>query len=444
MKKLLLFLAVLTLAACHTDEPPIPEEPTSYGRTVMVYMAMQNSLGSNRYHKADSAEIANAMGYIPENDRMLLFIDDDRKPRIYELSRQLTQKDPKTGMPYGPKLLKTWDTDLSSACPATLTEVLRYMRSNYESESYALVMGSHATGWLPAGRGTTANSRRRKTFGIDVNPDGSMRNDQGVAGSVADQMEIDELALAIEQSGVHPEYVLFDACLMQNIEVDYALRRVTDYIIASPISISAEGAYYTDLVMQGLFTADPADVARSYVAYYKGEGSIPYTDGYGTVVSCVRTAAMDDFAALMRRLLFELAAKRSADGGEEQPDLVEAFRYADLSNALAYHAFCSNFYYRPHFYDLLSAVEALGADARQMDELRRALDGLVVYRGTTESFWVGPGYSTTRVMPKDDAEWCGVSMFVPQQTYTTNASRSIYGDLNECYRATGWYKAVFR
>lgn len=437
---ILLLPALVLLASCHKDDPSMPDAPNHYGRTVMMYMAMQNSLGSSKYHQADSAEIVQAMEYIPKNDRMLLFIDDAKKPRLYELSQELAQKDPRTGMPFGPKLIKEWSQDISSASAATVTEVLEYMRKNYDSDSYGLIMGSHATGWLPADFSTSSNnSNRRKTFGIDVGPDGVMANDKGVAGSVADQIEIDDLASAIMKSGVKLDFLLFDACLMQNIEVDYALRSVTDYIIASPISISAEGAYYTDLVRSGLFTADVADVARVYVSYYQGKGSIPCTDVYGTVISCVRTEALERFATLMRSMLHDVTMKM----GNGETDMVEVLKRADMSQAFYYQAYHKNFYYRPHNYDIISVMEALGVDAIQMRELRMALSELVPFRGATDSYWIGPGYYTMQTMPANPDDWCGVSMFVPQEIYSRNASVCNFGDLNEAFKQTQWYKTVF-
>lgn len=435
----LLFLpALVLLASCHKEEEE--EQPARhYGRTVMVYMAMQNSLGSSNYHKADSTEIANAMAFIPENDRLLLFIDDAERPRIYELSKDCAAIDPKTKLPYGPKLLKRWTEEVSSASKATLTEVLQFMRTNYESDSYGLVMGSHATGWLPTDMSTSSNnSNRRKTFGIDVGPDGSMRNDKGVAGSVPEQIEITDLASAIQASGVHLSYLLFDACLMQNIEVDYALRGVTDYVIASPISISAEGAYYTDLVHYGLFSGDVTDVARTYVDYYNDYGTIPYREGYGTVLSCVRTADLEQLASTIKDLLYELTS--ATDG----TSLVEILKTREMTNTFAYHYYCSNYYYRPHYYDLISTFISLKASDEQLNRLRYTLDNVVAYQGATKDFWLYGSFREIRqTMPESESEWCGVSMFVPQQIYTDNASRCTFGDLNEDFKATEWYKVVY-
>lgn len=437
----ILFLpALLLIAGCHKEkeEDKLPKQ--HYRRTVVVYMAMQNSLGAYGHHRIDSMEIVNGMEYIPENDRMLLFIDDASKPRIYELSQKLAHTDEKTGLPYGPKLLKKWREDRNSASAEMLKEVLRYARENYDSDEYGLVMGSHATGWLPKGNvseGASAKRGPRRTFGVDVGPEGSMRDDEGVGGSKADEIELGDLVTAIKDSGIHPEYILFDACLMQGVEVDYSMRDVTDYIIASPISISSEGAYYTDLMNKGLFTADPIDVARAYADYYLGQGSIPYKDVYGTVISCVRTSAMEDLAATVQQLLRELVP---ADDATQRLELLKAHR---MNGAFYYHPYSERYYWRPHHYDLVSAFQRLEASAEQMERLYTALDRVVVYKAATSSFWVGPSYITFKYMPTNENEWCGISMFVPQQTYTSNASICVFGDLNERYKATDWFKRVY-
>lgn len=437
---LLLLPALMLLASCDKEVKKNSNSTSHYDRTVLVYMAMQNSLGSSGYHKTDSTEIVNAMQYIPKNDRLLLFIDDARKPRIYELSHDLAQTNKATGLPYGPRLLKTWSSDLSSASGAMLTEVLRYARNNYAADEYGLVMGSHATGWLPQGGASEGNSAARaprRTFGIDVGPNGSMAGDKGAAGSIPDEIEIGDLASAITASGVHPMYVLFDACLMQNVEVAYVLRDAVDYIIASPISISAEGAYYTDLVRQGLFSSDPVDVARTYASYYLGQGSIPYADGYGTVISCIRTQGMEALASTIQQLLRELVP--AADASTR----LETLKQRDMSQAFYYHTYCKNFLWRPHYYDLVSAFRALGADSAQMERLYTALADAVKYKGANKSFWIGPGYYTMQTMPSDERDWCGVSVFVPQQEYSNNASRSVFGDLNEKYKRTKWFERVY-
>ena len=232
---------------------------------------------------------------------------------------------------------------------------------------------------------------------------------------------------------MHFDYILFDACLMQSVETAYALRKITDYIIASPISISAEGAYYTDLVRYGLYNASPDMVAITYLSYYKGQGSIPYyseNDGkyYGTVISSIRTDALPQLAATVRNILPSLT--NTTNGNATTWDMTEALNYHDYNYIN---------YYRPHFYDLYSAFEAMGADKAQLKALRGAIDQAVTFYGATGTFWIGPSYFDFQTMPEAE-EYCGVAAFIPQHLYTDNAANSAYGDLNTAFRHTEWYK----
>ena len=430
-------LPLTAFLACSDDDEPTPPPQEKLGRVVMVYMSMQNSLGSSQFHVNDSTEIVQAMASIPENDRLLLFIDDDLPPRMYELKHDLQT----------PKLVKRWDKDFSTASKEGLQQVLTLMRTQYSANEYALVVGSHATGWLPKPGETAVSSNAReqaegqtpsapwRTIGIDVGDNGNLRTDKGPNGTVPDQMEIADFANAVSASGVHLCYILFDACLMQNVETAYALRKITDYVIASPISISGEGAYYTDLVRYGLFNGSPDMVAITYMSYYKGQGSIPYyteneSKYYGCVMSSIRTEALPQLASTVRNIL----AQQTGTPGQQGTTW-------DMSEALNYHTYSSYNYYRPHFFDLYSAFEAMGTDKASLKELRNAIDQTVTYYGANKKFWIGPSYFDFQTMP-EAAEYCGVSAFIPLQIYTDNAVNSAYGDLNAAFRQTEWYEAA--
>ena len=108
-------------------------------------------------------------------------------------------------------------------------------------------MWSHADGWIPATNTEYARGRMRPfSFGIDTGT-ADMGND-----ARGTQMDIDDMAAAIAAAGVRLRYIFFDACLMQNVEVAYALRNVTDYVVAAPMSIPAAGADYTHQLQAGL------------------------------------------------------------------------------------------------------------------------------------------------------------------------------------------------
>lgn len=84
-----LLLAVLSLTVttgCHDSEPAPPQGPA--GRTVLIYMAAQNSLGQWGNQRRDSMEIAEGSRYIADNNRLLVFMDDATNPRIYTRARK--------------------------------------------------------------------------------------------------------------------------------------------------------------------------------------------------------------------------------------------------------------------------------------------------------------------------------------------------------------------
>ena len=67
-------------------------------------------------------------------------------------------------------------------------------------------------------------------------------------------MNIEDLVTILSADAVpHFDFVLFDACFMQSIEVAYALRNFTDYYIGSPTEIPGPGARY-DVLVPALFS----------------------------------------------------------------------------------------------------------------------------------------------------------------------------------------------
>lgn len=411
----LLLLFTLLLCSCHNDDPtPGPVEPGSVTarRTVLVYMSAQNSLINNV--AADSAEIMNGRQYLANNDRMLFFIDDGQKPRLYRVARQWSQ----------PQLMQQWSHDFCSTDPNTLQSVLQWVKTQFPAQEYGLVMWSHADGWLPATntdypiKEMTYAAARPFSFGIDTD-NNSVWTDDGT------QMNVADMAQAIAQSGIHCRYILFDACLMQNLEVAYALRHATDYVVASPMSINSAGAYYTHLLRSGLFAQSPDSIALTYYNDVVNYADSIY-DHMGIAISCIQTDQLEPLAALMKQAL--------------PHSLLANGQSADMAQVLSYQNYTYRFYWRPHNYDARQAINTLFAEPYRT-QLQQALDRAVVAHFGTPSIYVGPGYNTFFTIPTTTDNFRSVSMFVPQSIYTNNAERCRYGDLNLCFRQTEWYKA---
>ena len=421
----ILFL-LLGILSCHDDksETTLPNPPVETARrTVLIYCAAQNSLGvSGTYYKSawteDSLELAAGKHFISDDDRLLVFVDDAYHPRLYRFRADAT-----------PELVWQWGYDANSANPATFKDVLLRVKERFPAEEYGLSMWSHADGWIPSSNTNYSKARTLPTlsplsFGIDVGTNGNMHSDHTSNNKdLGAQMNITDMAVAIQESGLHFTYIFFDACLMQCIEVAYELRDVTDYIIASPISIAAAGAYYTHMLERGFFSANPTDIAKTYYEDVTSEELARVYDDFGIVISALKTKELDALAAAVRTALAD----------------IDFSAYPDLTDAHAYHVYSYNYYFRPHYYDMRSALRHLLTDA-QFAPVEAALTRATAFYAATHKYWVGPRDSDYHSLAL--SECCGVSMFFPQKAYADNASRCDFGNHNETYTQTAWAKAI--
>lgn len=396
------------LTSCHKDEATLPVR-----HTVLVYMVAQNSLGyrSNShlsYAQADSAEMVKGLPYIPEDGRILMYIDDNELPRLYELTHHTST----------PRLVRRWTSDVCSASPETFGEVLSYVKSAFPSDDYGLVMWSHADGWLPSTDTTYTRYASPLSFGIDSGP-GSHMSNKGA------QMNVGDMARTISETGMHFRFMFFDACLMQNLEVAYALRHATDYVIAAPIATPGAGSDYTNDIRYGFFSSDPSDIARTYLRDVQDPS---YDDpGFGLSISSIRTDRLQALADALKEAL-----PHSSLMGRQSPD---------FSNVLNYQAYLAQYYFRPHNYDARQALRTILPE-EYFQRVNEALNEAVAFHGATDRFWIGPGMWSMQSMPVETDDYRSVSLFVPQTVYTTNAPFSVHGDLNEAFRSTEWYRAA--
>lgn len=404
------------LCGCSNDSTAIDEsyEPDSVKarRTVLVYMVAQNSLVLNARH--DSAEIMAGRGYIPNNDRLLFFVDDEKTPRLYRVVKSKA----------APILVKQWQNDFCSTNPDHFREVLHMVKRQFPASEYALTLWSHADGWIPASNKDYASFEGKmspSSFGIDSGPEGHC-TDRGA------QMNINDMVSAMQEADWYSKFIFFDCCLMQNFEVLYALRHVADYIVGSPMQIPGEGAFYTNQIRNGLFADDPNAIARTYYDDVMNESlrSKYSYDETGICISCVRTDGLDALADTLRKVL-------------PQSELNNRTSVA-MNGVPYYQAYTQRYYYRPHNYDALPALKKMLLPA-DYEKVRAAIDNVVTCHYATRRFYIGPNYADFKTMPTDADSYRCVSMFVPQTIYTDNAEKCLYGDFNEAFRKTEWYKA---
>lgn len=435
MKNLYILLClglILSFTACSDDDDDssssvdTTEETPDYRRTVIVYMSAQNNLGLSDAHLLDSAEIAQGTLVMPSTeDNLVLYLDDELNPRIYRFYRT------STGSGYVQKAYQ-YDSDMDSSDPATLTDVLERVANLYDSESYCLVLWSHGWGWLSGsmvGEESSAASASLRGFGLDVGADGDMSTNETASGAMGDVMDDSEVAEAIANSGLHMDYIFFDACVMQTVETAYELRDVTDYIVGSPIMTSGYGAYYYDMMRDAFFEypTDDESICKLVDTYYydatENDTTKSYYDasGCGVVFSVIKTSELDNLASATRQVIDEV---------QSNPDATQ------LDNLMSgYISFYMEGY--PDFYDTSVAMHELLSE-ETYEDWRAAVDDCVIYQKATDTYYIGTYRERDYYAATDFDYYCGMSMFFPQDKY------DLYGyTYNDDILTTSWWQNVW-
>ena len=380
---LTLVLCIVLFCSCTKDEPP---RPAPADRTLLVYMAADNNLSGDA--EANISDIAAGLRAAPENTRTIVYLDTPQgNPRLLEVTVD------------GAKQVYAWPSQHNSASPEVMRGVIERVCRDYPAERYGLVLWSHGMAWVPStATGYFTRSRSRvgeewpatKYFGEDDTP--------GPAG----YLETEDLAAALPDGRF--DYILFDACFMASVEVEYALRAKADYIVAAPTEVISDGFPYAGIVGE-LLAAEPdlKAVCRTYYDYYAQHSDVRY---HSATVSLVKTSELGALCDLKARLWSSALARDPA-----------VFAEFDLSGIQRLDR-----YRRPFLFDLGSIVkrlETMGAiNSTEGGQWRRQFARTVLYEAHTPVFFdlaIG--------------ECSGLSGYVPVAAYS---------DLNVYYRTLAW------
>ena len=394
--RLLAAILLLPLSACHPWDHPVSEDDDNrLTRTVLIYMVAENSLSNGSFQEQDFEEIVHSVGEIPDKCQLLIYMDDTEFPRLYVVDKS---------QPTGMRELLHWKTDFDSCDPGTLKEIMNAVVTLYPSKGYGLVFWSHGNAWMPAQRAENP----RRTIGID-----NGRNRQDNSGS---KMEISQLREALSPFP-KLDYLMFDACFMQTIEVAWELRNVAHYIIASPAEIPNPGAPYHHIIPP-MFTkqADVEGIIDEYFRFY-ADSAVYIREGYsythGAVLSVVDCTQLEALQTSTEKMI-----KRYGSADEDRR-LTGVLRYFPLSSQVI-----------PEFYDMKGYMRHLITSPTDWSEWFAAFDAAVPYRRATEHWFTS--YTGSYMYIRDKEDFGGISMFVPQP-------QDYFGTLLNQFRATSWY-----
>lgn len=225
--------------------------------------------------------------------------------------------------------------------------------SQYPADSYGVVFWSHGDGWLPYKNPST------RWWGQDTSS-GDRR------------MNIPELNEALSIAP-HFDFIVFDACYMQSVEVIYQLRDRADYFIGSPTEIPGPGAPY-EAVVPALFSQNKPEIniANSYYTVYAGK----YNNGIGNSnqnwtggvsISVVKSSELPALATATRDVL------QTATSIQQSRDI-------DITDILCYDPFREE-----NYHDLMGLMQKVQENTQAFDYYEVAYKNAVIWKNTTEN-----------------------------------------------------------
>ena len=322
------------------------------------------------------------------NVHFLVYIDDGRSPRLLELKNEKGAVVETVVETYGSR---------NSVGVSETQEVFAKVFSNskYQADSYGLVYWSHGDGWLPY-------PLRAGTRWVGQDE-----------GNGDNRMNISEF-VEILKSAPHFDFILFDACFMQAVEVAYELRDYTDYCIGSPTEIPGPGASY-DVVVPAMFSAEDAavNVAKAYyepyaAKYNEGKGLSNSNWTAGASVCALRTDKLVDLARVTKQVLSGVV-----DNAHLRSLIFNYDKRSSLDGAVGY-------------YDMANMMKKITDDSAYVI-WRQAFDVAVTYWATTSM-----NYSAFADMFSMEGT-NGVSCYIPSVSNTVT---------DKAYRSTEWYTSA--
>lgn len=383
---LLSITLLVVLTGCKEKEEP---KNDVNNRTVLVYMLADNNLGNYYNYDASNIEsMCQSFNGKTIDGHLLIFQDDANiEPTLKEIIK------PSPDKPCEIKTLKTYP-DAITTDPETISQVLNDVKMLTPSSNYGLILWSHATGWLPQNRFYAPGRSAAPTS-------------LGREGDEERSIDIDVLAKALD--ACHFDFILFDACLMGNVETAYELRNTCDYIIASPTETVGEGYPYKSITSM-LFKKE-IDYKSICEQYFQGVSRIPQMGG---TITLINTQGLEQLADACQSLV--------ANHLEDLETIdTKTIQYYDRP--------------RPHvFFDLGHYMQTLSSNNdEQLEEnefneeyerVKEALAKVVEYKAATPKFIDIP-----------INHYCGLSCYIP---YTCKDSIA-----EEYYRQLQWYKRLY-
>lgn len=418
MKKWLYTLLVIVLAAC-SNEIPEQQPAKRSGRTVLAYLISNNKAGSlDTYLRDNVIDMYTALGNMKESCTLLVFYRPYTgdaplsKPTLMSFYADGRGNINNVAALTGAELTfdavcriaqkkeYTMNSQIATD-PAVMEEVFTDMQTVAPSDSYGLILGSHASGWM---KGTSVPT---KAFGDD---DGYNIN-------------IPDLADVLKNSFSEKlDFVLFDACMMGTAEVGYELKEITSHCIASVMETPALGFPYKQ-IFSYLYSEniDYSAVCHEFISFNK------INNAWGTcaVMDC---SQMENLASAVKAKLLEWQ---------------DALSSVSMQNVQQYGVNS----YKYFSYDVLDFFRELGRKSgvvkttdlnEAIASVQSALNQAVIAKDCLS----GVDYDFEG-LTIDGTRFCGIGMYIPKEVNDYVPDNISWNNWNSYYeRSISWYRAA--
>lgn len=319
---------LISFSACATWQrrdiaQPLAKKPT----TVLVYIAGDNSLAPyvhldiEEMQKIGSNENVNILAYVSSAD------DSGKWTRALVINKGQTFQDGA-------------DMDKDSGKAQTAIDALSWAHTKFPSDNFVVVFWNHGSG--PLNRNGLTTTFFGKPWGTPA--DRAFCYDDTTGSYFTDQDLRAVLAYSVNMRNKLVDIVAFDACLMANVEVAYAVQSYAKYLVASEQTIPGEGYPY-DTVLS--MAAKPklsipkmvADMVKDYGVLYSSSTSDYTLSGIDLSQLPSLRSAMDSLAAALASGLHSndhAAVKRAmyASGDPSKCTYFTEDSYIDLGHFL--------------------------------------------------------------------------------------------------------------
>lgn len=438
---ILLLLLSLLVIGCSKDDSSGNDHTR---RTIMVYFNAENNLYSMA--EEDLKEIVEGSKNLTQDCNLLVYFDfidennDPNIPTIYSVKKGTMEK---------VKVYKSQD----SSDPDVMLQVFRDMMSISPANEYATVFWGHGDGPIIAnssnGLEVSFEENEPDSYGADYNT--NKLSDR----SKVTWIDIPVLAKVMKQLPKQ-EFIFFDACCMQSIEVAYELRKCANYIIGATCETPSFGApYETTTKFFGYADAEAASKAivndyqsnNNYWEYWRKNYKIN-----NVCMSVIKTDDIENLLTVTKEALNTISGSKPLEVATTFPkDEHEA------TSCIYYFKTSGNRYGKPILYDM-NDVMLHNLSETEYERWRDAFDKVVIHHPNTGDIrdtgccdWYGGDIKSDMTISTQnfrdfylsDKTFGGVSMFFPKNEYKfyTNMNTRMY-DYEWCreveWKDLGW------